>query len=475
MTVSLAMLTPTGFAHNSRRSIQIAALSMSVALTACAPSNESAPGLTTVGQIPDLMGAFDVDGLAVTAVRGDEILLSEGFGVTVEGDVYTSSSQCGLYSATKVLASLTYTNLSKDGRINLDGQLGSYLDDAPPEWRGIPFYRLLNHTSGITMIVNKPEFGALVSNPAATNDDIYRLVRDAPFDYQPGEYSRYRQSGYAVGEIILRDIVGKSFDALVTEYITQPAGMANTTHPGLTNDSEPAFLLSAGGYRTTADDMARLFLGINNGTVVKPLEWKALLQDEKYLFENYSLGSVFEEQSGVLTLGHSGGGARANVRYAPDQKIGVMVCTDDRQNNALAISLARMLVHEIATGEVPKTPVRVALNGDKTGAEIVAAYNLVAEQVDRYDFAGTESLLNRIGYGFLAKEQLQDAIDVFSLNVELFPQSPNVHDSLGEALLASGDEARALLQYREVLSLDRNNENAIVMIKKILAGDETNN
>ena len=126
-------------------------------LSGCATTSE----LATVKQIPSLMQAFEVDGLAVTAVAGDKVLVSAGFGVATDGDAFTSTSSCGLYSATKVLASLTYARLAQDGRIDLNAPLGEYLEDAPDDWRGIPFYRLLNHTSGITMAVNKPAFGKL--------------------------------------------------------------------------------------------------------------------------------------------------------------------------------------------------------------------------------------------------------------------------------------------------------------------------
>ena len=38
--------------------------------------------------------------------------------------------------------------------------------------------------------------------------------------------------------------------------------------------------------------MARLFVGINRGVVIDALYWKDLLLDEKYLFDDYSLGSI---------------------------------------------------------------------------------------------------------------------------------------------------------------------------------------
>lgn len=320
------------------------------------------------------------------------------------------------------------------------------------------------------MVVNKDGFGALVSNPASSNRDVYQMVSEAPLDYQPGEYSRYRQSGYAIAEMVMEERLGESFDVLAARYVTGPAGMANTQHASARLDSEPAFLMSAGGFQTTADDMAKMFLNINNSVILTPGDWKAMLTDERYRFDDYSLGALIEERDGVLTVGHSGGGARANIRYAPDAKIGVMICTDERQNGGLAIQLARMLVHEIAFGEEPALPMMVALSGyrDMSAARVVAAYHSAAAEGDRYDLSGAEPLLNAIGYFYVAEERLDDAIEVFTLNSEAFPQSPNVHDSLGEALLMNGDREGALEQYRQVLTLAPDNENAAQMVARIL-------
>lgn len=80
------------------------------------------------------------------------------------------------------------------------------------------------------------------------------------------------------------------------------------------------------------------------------------------------------------------------------------------------------------------------------------------------DYFVSESQINALGYRYLAKEKLPDALAVFKLNVELHPTSGNVHDSLGEALLANGQKAEALAEYRQALALDPTNENAAKVI-----------
>lgn len=51
----------------------------------------------------------------------------------------------------------------------------------------------------------------------------------------------------------------------------------------------------------------------------------------------------------------------------------------------------------------------------------------------------SESALNAFGYSLLRKDPAEAAIQVFRWNAEAHPLSHNVHDSLAEALLASGD------------------------------------
>ena len=69
-------------------------------------------------------------------------------------------------------------------------------------------------------------------------------------------------------------------------------------------------------------------------------------------------------------------------------------------------------------------------------------------------------VLNRVGYDLLALEAAQDAVAVFRLNADAYPNEGNVHDSLGEGLLAAGDTAGAIASYRRAAELDPRNTDA---------------
>ena len=58
-------------------------------------------------------------------------------------------------------------------------------------------------------------------------------------------------------------------------------------------------------------------------------------------------------------------------------------------------------------------------------------------------------------------------MEVFRLNVSLFPDSWNVYDSYGEALLESGDQESAIRNYRKALELNPASKSASNMLKKL--------
>ena len=92
---------------------------------------------------------------------------------------------------------------------------------------------------------------------------------------------------------------------------------------------------------------------------------------------------------------------------------------------------------------------------------------LAAVYKSSYDQKSVEDNLNGIGYKLLDQEKIKDAIEIFKMNVKLYPESSNVYDSLGEAYMKNGDKEFAMENFQKSLELDPNNENAIQMLKKL--------
>jgi tetratricopeptide (TPR) repeat protein len=103
---------------------------------------------------------------------------------------------------------------------------------------------------------------------------------------------------------------------------------------------------------------------------------------------------------------------------------------------------------------------------DKDVAAAVTQYHeLQATDSGAYDFEEDE--LNGLGYNLIGMKRVKEAIEILKLNVEAYPMSSNVYDSLGEAYMDDGDTELAVKNYRKSLELNPSNNNADERLKKL--------
>jgi tetratricopeptide (TPR) repeat protein len=81
-----------------------------------------------------------------------------------------------------------------------------------------------------------------------------------------------------------------------------------------------------------------------------------------------------------------------------------------------------------------------------------------------------EAELNTLGYKLIGAHKFAEAVRVLELNAEVYPQSANVYDSLGEACMDAGDRSKAIEYYRRSLELNPNNGNAVARLQTLDAG-----
>lgn len=73
-----------------------------------------------------------------------------------------------------------------------------------------------------------------------------------------------------------------------------------------------------------------------------------------------------------------------------------------------------------------------------------------------YRFFNFESKFNQAGYQLMESNQIQEAIFVFQMITEFFPNSANAWDSLAEGFLKAGDKEKAKAFYTKAMELDAN-------------------
>lgn len=92
---------------------------------------------------------------------------------------------------------------------------------------------------------------------------------------------------------------------------------------------------------------------------------------------------------------------------------------------------------------------------------------LAIQKIDSLDVAINESNLNSLGYDALRKKKYKNAINIFKINIALYPTSSNVYDSLGDAFRKKGDTVQAIVNYKKSLEFDSGNARAKRIINRL--------
>ncbi|HQR18055.1 MAG TPA: S41 family peptidase [Gemmatimonadales bacterium] len=89
--------------------------------------------------------------------------------------------------------------------------------------------------------------------------------------------------------------------------------------------------------------------------------------------------------------------------------------------------------------------------GDSAGAERLLR-SVQQQPINRY--RSLEAEINALGYRLLGGGSAAQAVTVFRINTLVYPHSANAFDSLGEALLTSGQRDAGIAAYRQALRIE---------------------
>jgi len=128
-------------------------------------------------------------------------------------------------------------------------------------------------------------------------------------------------------------------------------------------------------------------------------------------------------------------------------------------------------VPNVKAGLDPRKSIGQVLSATIASSGMDAAVNqyqdLKATSAANYRFDERE--LNDLGYRLIRKNKFKEAIRIFQLNVEAYPNSANTYDSLAEGYMDNGENALAVANYEKSLQLNPKSRNAVLMLQKLNA------
>lgn len=435
------------------------------------------------------------NGTALVAENG-KVVYKQGFGLAnMEwGIPNTPDTKFRLGSITKQFTSMLTLQLVEQGKIKLDGKLSDYL----PEYRAdigqkVTIHHLLTHTSGIPSYTDQPGFFENVSRNPYKVVDFVKKYASGDLQFEPGSKFVYNNSGYFLLGAIIERVTGKPYEQVLKENILDPVGMKNTgydhydtliqkraagyskTADGYTNAPylDMSIPYAAGSLYSTVEDLflwdQALYTDKLLSAKSKELMFKPFLQEYAYGWNVANASFKLNDQP-VPIIRHGGGinGFSTIIVRLVNQRNLIVLLDNTAQNlGRLVDSITNILYDQ--PYNLPKMSFVAAL--EKTirekGIEAgIAEYrNLKATQAATYDFGEPE--LNTLGYQLLRGGKPKEAVEIFKLNVETYPQAFNTYDSLAEAYLNINERDLAIQNYKKSLELNPKNASASDSLKRL--------
>jgi CubicO group peptidase (beta-lactamase class C family) len=332
--------------------------------------------------IAQVMSRMHVPGMALVVVRDGEVVKQSAYGVaSLElGAPVTATTRFQIASATKVLTGTLVMQLVQEQTIALDAPVRRYLPDVPPAWESITIAQLAAHASGIpdSGIPQPPDSGT------ATIEQVTASLAKQPLAFVPGTKAQYGLSDLAVLTRVVEKVTGKRYEELLQARLgLQCTGFDHVREDGPTRRADvisgrvgvyrweddhqrtaeyfyPTWTYPSGGAFACAGDVARWAIAMDQGKLLSPTSEQLAATPFKLADGSAAAwGVVFTVGMlrGHRAYGHAGGPALGDIVRIPDQKLTVVVLSNQKALYPNTASVIAQLYLPKAT--LPK-PIREA-------------------------------------------------------------------------------------------------------------------
>lgn len=302
------------------------------------PSQAADPTRLTQSQIDDIDKIFaewdapNSPGCSLGILKNGMPLYQKGYGSANldHGIPLDADSVFYLASVSKQFVAACVLLLSDDGKISLDDEVQTYINELPDFGKKISIRHLIHHSSGLPDYFSLMQEAGLQIGDLHSNQTLIHLVANCKeLEFTPGERYKYSNSGYLLLAEIVHRVSKKTLREFANERIFEPLGMNSTrfhdnhketvprrvlSYAMKDSDFELAYLaqwdkVGSGGLLSSVNDLAKWDENLYTGEVGGPsfleqLTSVGIFNDGSA--SNYAAGLMHLEHKGRKTIGHGG-------------------------------------------------------------------------------------------------------------------------------------------------------------------------
>lgn len=456
---------------------------------------------TKTDQLDSLIGTYadygQFNGSVLIAEHG-QIIYKKGFGLAnMEwGIPNEANTKFRLASVTKQFTAMLIMQLVAEKKLDLDIPISTYLPDYPkPNGDSITVHHLLTHTSGIPNYTSFPNYRDIMRSPKSPYE-LVDLFADSTLRFTPGQRHEYSNSGYVLLGVIIEKITGKSFEMVLRDKILSPLKMDHTGYDRAdmvlknrawgyykfgtafrnANYIDMSVAYTAGGMYSTVEDLYRWDQALYTEKLLPQAHMDVMFDKHVPIYgRHYGYGwEIGEMAKGwsderVAVVNHSGGinGFNTLITRIPADKSTIILLNNTSGAPLYQMSRAIGGILYDKPYHFPKKSIAYSLLEVIEKDGLATGLSFYQQHKDSTSFYINEHELNGTGYHLLQSQKAEAAAAVFQLNIEAFPNSFNVYDSYGEALMVLGNKSEAIKNYEKSIELNPDNANGVEMLKKL--------
>lgn len=255
--------------------------------------------------ISALMSRQNIPGLSIAIVTDNQLRWQGGYGMA-DVENFVPAKALTVYriaSVSKSLTAVAAMQLAEKGKLDLDAPIQKYVPSFPTKNFPITTNQLLAHLSGIRHY--KPGEGERTNRYESLTDAL-SIFKDDPLEHEPGTRFTYTTFGYTLLGAVIEGASGMTFSDYLREHVFKPAGMQHTyvddlyaIIPSRARGYAPkvygkfdgnlrnaalmdsSYKIPGGGIISTAEDLARFAIAVQNGVLIKQETFDQMSKSQK--------------------------------------------------------------------------------------------------------------------------------------------------------------------------------------------------